>query len=251
MAEVARILGKDADAEKYEKLAGEIFDAFNARFFHPDTNTYGEGTQTALACALYQGLVPKERREAVFARLVEVIEKDGRHLDTGILGAKYVMNVLLAQGRADLGYAIASQRDLPSWGKWIDDGATTLYESWKDVDSRNHIMFGDVSAWMFKALAGIRRAGPGWEKVVIRPEVVGDLTAASGEVETIRGKVACAWKVDGGKLRVEVAIPVNVSATIYVPGTAVSEEGGAVGKDGVFEVGGGRYGFVSDLPAGR
>ena len=79
------------------------------------------------------------------------------------LGAKYLLNALLENGRADVAYRIASQKDLPSWGWWIEQGATTLWEQWNGADSRNHIMFGDISAWFYKALAGINLdpAAPG------------------------------------------------------------------------------------------
>ena len=73
----------------------------------------------------------------------------------GILGAKYLLNALTENGRADVAYRIASQKDLPSWGWWLEQGATTLWEQWNGTESHNHIMFGDISAWFYKALAGI------------------------------------------------------------------------------------------------
>src|SRR5262249_14603690 len=78
------------------------------------------------------------------------------HIDTGILGAKYVLNALLENGRAEVAFRIAAQKTLPGWGWWMEQGATTLWESWRGTDSLNHIMFGDISAWVFKALAGAR-----------------------------------------------------------------------------------------------
>jgi alpha-L-rhamnosidase len=261
LAEAAKLLGKNEDARKYRELAGEVRGAFNRKFFDAKSDSYLSGTQTALSCALYQGLVPAGHEKGVFANLVNSIHARKDHLDCGILGTKYVMNVLLDNGRADLAYAIATQTDLPSWGYWIKEkGATTLYESWKDVDSRNHIMFGDIGAWVFKALAGIREDGVGFASVVIRPEVVGDLTSASATYDSIRGKIVSSWRLDGGKIYLDVTVPANMRGTVYLPTsdpTEVKESGGEIlmaeGVDSmgnekgvaVYAVGSGTYHFVA------
>jgi alpha-L-rhamnosidase len=261
LSEAAKVLGRPGDTAKYADMAAATKDAFNKRFFNAKAETYANGTQTALSCALYQGLVPADHEAAVFENLVKAIHARNDHLDCGILGTKYVPNVLLDHGRADLAYKIASQTDLPSWGYWMKaKGATTLYESWKDVDSRNHIMFGDISAWLFRALAGIRpdEAGPGFRTVTIRPQVVGDLTQASATYHSIRGPISSAWTRSGDTLELTVTIPANVTATVYVPTTdpgRVTESGGPAGKaagvrqaraeDGVavYTVGSGTYRF--------
>ncbi len=257
MSQIAKLLGKADDARKYEEQATAIRAVINARFFDAEKNSYAEGSQTALSCALYQGFAQEEHREAIFANLVALIEKDHRHLDCGILGAKYVMNELIDHGREDLVYAIMAKEDMPSWGYWIDHGATTLWESWKDVDSRNHVMFGDVSACMIKALAGVRRDAPGFAHISIRPTVVedygkaGPLLSARAAYHSVHGEIVSDWKVENQTFNLDVTIPVGVTASVYVP-TLFSEtaletsgihparhEGGST----VFEVGSGQYHF--------
>jgi len=156
VAEAARLLGKTDDAQKYSALADQIKAAFNRRFYDAKTGLYANGSQTALSCALYQGLATAENRVIVLRNLVANVEKRDGHIDTGILGAKYLLNASLQNERPDVAYRVASQKTLPSWGYWIEQGATTLWESWRGTDSRNHIMFGDISAWFYKTLAGIR-----------------------------------------------------------------------------------------------
>jgi alpha-L-rhamnosidase len=251
MTEIARLLNKPEDAEKYAALAGAIRSAINAKFFDEEKNSYAEGTQTALACALHHNFAPDNRRQAIFANLVSVIEKDHRHLDCGILGTKYVMNVLIDNGRTDLAYAIMAQHDVPSWGYWIDQGATTLWEGWRDGDSHNHVMFGDVSACMFKGLAGIHRDRPGFSHVRIEPGVVGDLTWAKAGYRTIHGEIASSWKIQGDKLTLDVKIPKDVTATVSLPtsnpNSATASNGlqstGLQPGSAVFEVGPGEYHF--------
>jgi alpha-L-rhamnosidase len=260
----AGLMGNDADARKYADLATSIKHAFNEKFYQPDTGLYGNGSQTSLSCALYQGLVEPANKARVLSNLVAAVEKSNDHIDTGILGAKYLLNALLENGRADVAYRIASQKDLPSWGWWIEQGATTLWEQWNGSESRNHIMFGDISAWFYKALAGINPdpAAPGFKHFTIKPNVVGGLTSAEASYDSVRGRIVSDWKTKEGRLDLTVTVPTNTSATVYVPAadSASVKEGGkpAADAEGVsflrvedgrslFEVGSGTYRFTAPL----
>ena len=258
----AALCGKTDDAAHYAALAGEIKAAFNKHFYNPETGLYGNGSQTSLSCALYQGLVEPENSGRVLQNLVANVEARNGHIDTGILGAKYILNTLTDHGRTDVAYRMASQKDLPSWGWWIEQGATTLWEEWNEEASRNHIMFGDVSAWFYKALAGINPdpAAPGFKHFIIRPNLVGDLKSARAEYHSVRGKIMSDWRCENGLFHLHVAVPANTSATIYVPtanATNVKEgRGDALSANGlhfvkmeggcaVFEAEAGRYDFTS------
>ncbi len=264
VALAASLLGNEADALKYASLAAGIKQAFNRKFYHPETGLYGNGSQTSLSCALYQGLADPDVRPLVLSNLVANVEQRQGHLDTGILGAKYLLNALLENGRTDLAYRIVSQKDLPSWGWWLEQGATTLWEQWNGSESRNHIMFGDISAWFYKALAGINLdpAAPAFRHIIIKPNVVGDLTSARATYDSIRGRIVSDWKVDPDGFHLSVTIPANATATISLPvsdpgkvteGRASATTAAGVkslgAKEGraVFEVGSGTYQFATPL----
>lgn len=265
VAEAARALGHTADAAKYEALAAGIRQAFQAKFFHPDTGLYDNGSQTALSCALYQGLVEPADLERVTANLLRALDNTGNHIDTGILGAKYLLNALLETGHADRAYAIINQPDQPGWIWWFRQGATTLWEQWSGAESRNHIMFGDVSAWFYKALAGIRPdpTAPGFQRFIIRPELVGGLTSAKAEYESIRGRIASHWERNEDRLRLTITVPANTVAMVHLPArpsSAILEGGRKVeGVRGirlvsqetdraVLSLGSGTYEFTSEIP---
>jgi alpha-L-rhamnosidase len=241
------------DARRYSALAASIKTAFNAKFLNSTNSLYGNGSQTALSCALYQGLVPAGEEQDVLSNLVAAVEKRNGHIDTGILGAKYLLNALLENDRADVAYRIADQRDLPSWGWWLDQGATTLWEQWNGAESRNHIMFGDISAWFYKALAGIQpptgnellnadepdtftlhlarvsaKTTPvtvsrqsltpvAFKEFTIKPSVVGDLTSASARYDSARGRIVSSWHLTNHIFKLHVAIPPNTSALVSLP----------------------------------
>ena len=216
---------------------------------------------------MYQGLVEPENQARVLQNLVASVAKQNGHIDTGILGAKYILNTLTDHGRADVAYQMASQKDLPSWGWWIEQGATTLWEQWNGTESRNHIMFGDISAWFYKALAGINGdpATPGFKHFIIRPQPVGDLMFARAEYDSIHGKIVSDWKIKHGKFNLHVVVPPNTTATICVPGAKINKvlESGspAMKADGVttfsqtessanFEVVAGEYDFIAPAKSG-
>ena len=130
------------------------------------------------------------------------MNKHKGHLSTGIFGTKYMLNVLTDLGRPDVAYTIVNQKDFPGWGYMLENGATTLWEHWAFSDntySHNHPMFGSVSEWFCKAVAGIAVADDavGADKILLRPNPVVNLTWAEGEYHSVRGIVASKWRVEG------------------------------------------------------
>ena len=262
VSKAARVLGRQDDARRYGELAEAIKKAFNDKFLDKSRGAYAGEGQTSMAAAIYQGLVPSEQKDKVMAALLAEVERCQGHLDCGILGAKYVMHVLADNGKADVAYTIATQRTYPSWGWCIEQGATTIWEWWTGDNSQNHIMFGDVSAWFYDALAGINPDPecPGFKRIIIRPHPVGDLEWVRAEHVSMYGPIRSRWARRGGRFELTVEIPANTTAAVYVPaasGGGVTEGGSPADRargvrfvrieDGcaVYEVGSGRYQFAS------
>ncbi len=260
VSNIARLLGKPDDVKKYAALAEKIRAAFQKTFCKPD-GSVANNSQTALSCALYQGLAAPGQRDRIAQRLAADVEAKGGHLDTGILGAKYLFRALADRGRVDVAWRIATQTTPPSYGDWIRRGATTLWEDWEDGSSRNHIMFGDISAWFYQTLAGIKLdpLRPGFKHIFIRPQPVGDLKWVRAEHDSIYGPIRVAWRKDGRRFALDVTVPVSTTATLYVPAadaSAVTESGkpaakspgvkslGTEGGTAVFSVGSGTYSFL-------
>jgi len=260
IAKTAELMGKADEAQHYTALAEKVRVAFNEKFFNAETGQYANGTQTALSCALYQGFVEEAQRERVAQNLVANVKASNDHLDVGILGSKYLLRVLSDNGHADVAWKIATQKAAPSWGNWIERGATTLWEDWPGNDSRNHIMFGDISSWFIEYLAGIRydAGNVGYKHVVIQPTLAGDLTWAKATRESLYGLIKSEWKRTNDRFILKVVIPPNTTATIHIPvgeGGQITEGGKSIAKvkgvkflstsagTTVFKVGSGEYEF--------
>lgn len=247
LAQAARVLGEEDDAERFGALAGAIREAFNREFLDEETSQYGGGSQTANAVALHLDLVPEDRIEAVVANLVEDIRvRQNGHLTTGIIGTAALENALPRYGQAEVMAELMSQTAFPSWGEQIAKGATTVWESWngdpEEELSLNMKMFCSTEVFFYRTLAGISPTSPGYRTIAISPSVVGGVTEVEAEVKTLSGAVAAAWQQDAGVFNMQVTVPVNTTAEVSVPklglgAAAVSEGGKAVWEKSVFRPG--------------
>ena len=205
---------------KYKALATSIRNAINKKYLDTKTGIYGSGIQTELSVPLMWGVVPDSLKAKVAANLAKRVEQDNFHLDVGLLGTKAILNALSENGYADVAYKIASQETFPSWGWWIVNGATTLYENWpidaKSDISRNHIMFGEIGAWLFKGPGGIKpdEKNPGFRNVLLQPNFVNGLDAFEATHTGPYGKIISSWKKSGSHIIYDISIPANSTATL-------------------------------------
>ncbi|MCU1262691.1 MAG: alpha-L-rhamnosidase, partial [Bryobacterales bacterium] len=238
MAVYARILEKPEEAEAFDKVAARVNAAFQRQFFNPATGLYGNGTQTSSILPLAFGMTPLDKRGPVFDSLIEKVEVESKgHIGTGLVGAQWLMRTLSENGRADVAFQIANQKTYPGWGYMVEKGATTIWELWNGdtadpaMNSGNHVMqIGDLAVWMYEYLAGIRPdpARPGFAHTVIRPYPVADLTFVRASHKSMYGLIRSEWKREGGNFELDVTVPPNTTATVYVP----ARDAGAVTESG-------------------
>ena len=265
MAEFAGILGKKEEQSRYAQLADTIGEAVVQRFLDPRTGRFDTGTQSAQVLGLWNNLAAGAAKEAALQTLLRQIGKHKGHLATGIFGTKMLFDVLRRNNLNSVAVEIAGQPDYPGWGYMIRNGATTLWETWAASDnvySKNHPMFGSVDEWFYRSLLGINPGAPAFEKVIIHPLPAGKLSFARGSYNSVRGPIGSSWRIEGRRLKLNVEIPANTSAEIWVPVRGegnVTESGNPVAgvKDVkllrrekgylVYETGSGRYAFESDF----
>ncbi|MDD3155839.1 MAG: hypothetical protein PHS41_13350 [Victivallaceae bacterium] len=156
LSEIAGRLEREADRKTYQALGAEIIDAINREFYRGN-GVYCNGETTAAALALEFALAPKEERDSVVRQLRDAVRAQKHQSWFGLIGAKYVPRALAKNGCVEDGWKVISQPEYPGWMHWIRQGSTTLWEQWQDSSaiSHNHILFGDVNAWVRCFLAGI------------------------------------------------------------------------------------------------
>jgi alpha-L-rhamnosidase len=215
---IAGVLGERADAAAYEAMADRVKAGINAAYMM-EGGRYDNDSQTANALALRFGIVPNAERQAVLNRLVSDI-RSRRTMTVGCLGAAAILEALADNGRNDIAYELAVNTRQGGWGYWVETyGATTAFESFADDRSSNNHAFliGGLDAWLYKHLAGISPAKPGYEEIAIKPFIPRDLTHASAQVHTVRGMVASSWQKKGAELDLRITIPANATAKVHLP----------------------------------
>ncbi|WP_162794840.1 family 78 glycoside hydrolase catalytic domain [Nonomuraea lactucae] len=219
VADAAEVLGERADAARYREAAARMKDAFNKEFLRDDayvTASDPDYRQTSALIALAHGLAPVDREKAITDRLVRDIRERGDHLNTGALGTKYLLTELTERGHGELAYKVANQRTYPSWGYWVDNGATTLWERWDtDARSRDHVFLGGaIGEWFFEDLAGLDVTH---ERIRIAPKFLGDLKHVKASTRTVDGTVSVSWKRADGRFTLDVTVPVGARASVELP----------------------------------
>ena len=274
MANFAKALGKGADQAKYENLLQQIKAAFNKAYVADDVRIKGN-TQTDYVLSLAFDLLPPDKRPAAAKRLVDEIAAKGDHLSTGFVGVGHLTPTLTREGYVDVAYKLLLQETFPGWLYSVRNGATTIWERWDGwtkekgfqdpgMNSFNHYSLGSVGEWMFDTVAGLGLDPelPAYKHIIIHPRPGGGMSFAKAEFQSIHGQIVSDWKIENGQFRLNVTIPANTTADVFLPAAsadAVKENGQPAAQaaavkfvkveDGsaVFAVGSGKY--VFSVPA--
>lgn len=228
LSQMAEILNRKPDRKEYEDLKAKIKTAYLDAFWQEDSGRLAPGTQTSQSFGLYLGLIPEGHQDKALAYLEKLIDAKNGHLTTGILGTRFMVDTLCRNGHSEIAYGIVNKRSFPGWGYMLERGATTLWEHWEFSDntfSHNHPMFGSISQWFYNWLGGIQAASEavGFDKIIIRPQVIDDLEWVECSHDSVRGKITSSWRKKEGSLFFKIQIPVNAEAIVYLPDLVDSE----------------------------
>ncbi|HWI90727.1 MAG TPA: family 78 glycoside hydrolase catalytic domain [Flavisolibacter sp.] len=269
----ANVLKKKNDVSEYSSLLKRIKDAYLKEYVTPNGRLVS-GTQTAYVLALNFDMLPESLRPLIAQRLVDNIKDYGVQLTTGFLGTPYLCHVLTRFGYDDIAYKLLLRDKYPSWLYPVKMGATTIWERWDGIkpdgtfqtpgmNSFNHYAYGAIGDWMYRSVAGINldENAPGYKGIIIKPHLTDSLSFASASLQTYYGKVSSEWEKVNGKLILNVEVPANTTATIFIPTTnqnRITENGKPLNEvknitnisfaDGYLQlkVGSGKYSFEVD-----
>lgn len=221
LGKIAAVLNYKQDEVAIKKQAVSIHQAFNKQFFNAATKVYSTGSQTAMAMPLCVGLVDEQDKKQVLQNLIDSIYAGNKALTAGDIGFHFLVKALDDGGASQLIYDMNNRSDVPGYGFQLKKGATALTESWPALEevSNNHLMLGHIMEWFYSGLAGIGQEenSIGFRHIKIRPQPVGDITSASGSFHSPYGWITADWKKNDGHFLLKVKIPVNSTATVYVP----------------------------------
>lgn len=228
VAEMAAVLERTGEARHYSELQSRIREAFNEAFVQADGRLKGD-TQAGYAIALNMDLLDDEVRPIALQHMLEAIERYNGHISTGFHAAYRLMLELSRNGRHEEACHLVGLRTPPSWGYMIEQGATTMWERWDGyvegrgfhdpgMNSFNHYMFGSVGEWVWRNIVGLNpdEERPGYRHFTIHPRPGPGFSWARGEYDSVCGKIVCNWRLEGERFHLDVTIPANTTATVYL-----------------------------------
>ena len=262
MTEISGILGENEDKDFFSKLTAKAADDIDKMYFNATDSVYSVGRQGANVYPLGFGFAKNEKQKAIFIKLVDLLESNSFHFDTGILGTPLMLEVLTEWGRSDLAYTLMNQRAFPSFGYMIEKGATTIWETFQGDVSHSHPMFGSITQWFYQHLGGIvpDPSFPGFKHSTIKPFPVSGLEFARTSYPSLYGLIKTDWQFSGDDFELKISVPANTSATVYVLSSdadKVTESGKSIsenkfvkflrqeGQFSVYQVESGEYSFIS------
>jgi hypothetical protein len=220
-----------------------------------------------MSMPLCVGLIDEQYQAKVIQNLVDSIRAQGKPLTAGDVGFHYLVEALTNGGKSQLLYEMNARDDVPGYGYQLKKGATALTESWPALEnvSNNHLMLGHLMDWFYCGLGGISQSktSVAYKEVVIKPEMVGDLTRVKTSYQSPYGEIRSDWEKSGTTVKMNVTIPANTTALVYipfVPGAVIKEGGKNISsvkeielideENGrkVVRIGSGVYEFESPIP---
>lgn len=219
MAQMAEGLGRTEDEARYRALFAQIRAAFNVAYVKPG-GEIGNGSQTSYILPIAFGLLDDAAKAEAGRRLVADIRRRGDTLSTGFLGTPHILDALADSGHPDVAVTLLLQRRYPSWGYMVEKGATTMWERWNSdsgevaMNSYNHYAFGAIGDFLFRRIAGIAPAAPGFRHVRVAPIVDRRLGYAGADYISPVGRIRADWRFEGDSAVLDLDIPAGAEAEV-------------------------------------
>lgn len=210
MADFAKILDIPDDISNYNKTAASVKLALNKKYLREDAR-YFDNSQMSMAMAICFDLLPEDVYDkAVNNFITDIAEKDNYHLNTGIVGTKYLFDALYKLNRCDLAFKIICQEDYPGYGFMVKNGSTTLWEDWKAAASLSHPMLGSIDAFFYKVIGGINY-NYNYLNIKIPDKSLG-ISYSRARYHSIQGSIYVRWEYTDNALVVDLEVPIGIKA---------------------------------------
>ncbi len=261
--EMAKRLGKEDDAKKYEKLAAKIKQSILNEYFSA-TGRLACDTQAAYVVALAFDIYVDQ--EKLVEQFVDRLKRDCYQIKCGFVGAPLLCTTLAKVGRMDLAYHFLFNEGFPGWLNCINLGATTIWERWNSVmqdgticgegmNSLNHYSYGTIVQFMYEYIGGLKPIKEGFKKALVNPQPSMKFRYFNTEMTTATGKYVSNWSIsEDGTFTLKVEVPFEGKAEVVLPRfnnmnlKAIGFDKTEITSDGKVELTTGKY-EISYMPS--
>ena len=210
LIQMAEHLGQQADKEEFIRRREALNRLIHEAFYHPQSETYGTGSQLDMVYPLLVGAVPQNLQAKVHQKLVEGWD----HLGVGLVGVPVLTEWATLNHEADYMFRMLKQPDYPGYLFMINQGASGTWEDWQDPRSYFHNCYNGIGSWFYQALGGIIPTQPGYKTVRIDPQHPQGLQWVRVTRRTPYGTIVVSWEQENGIYKLHLEIPNGITATI-------------------------------------
>jgi hypothetical protein len=221
---MAKALGKYHEEDYYSSLFQQIKSAFNKAYVNPDGSMLGD-SQGGYSLALAYDLIDEPTKSKTVSKLIAAIERNNGHPTIGYWSVDALLQALSENGQFETAETMMNLTSVPSWGHMVEGDSTTMWESFDastrdSLNSLNHWPHSSVGEWLWRHIAGINPDPdqPGWKSVIICPRLCSTVDFCHASYDSLYGPITVDWSREPGQFTLNVTIPENSSATIFVPG---------------------------------
>ena len=210
LIQIANRLGRQADKEEFVRRREALNRRIHETFYHPETQTYGTGSQLDMVYPLLVGAAPEGTKAIIRRKLV----KSHDHIGVGLVGVPVLTEWATLNHEADFMYRMLKQPDYPGYLYMINNGATGTWEDWDSPRSHFHNCYNGIGSWFYQALGGIIPIQPGYRSVRIDPQYPRGLEWVKVTRQTPYGTILVEWKQEAGAYKLHLEIPNGVTAIV-------------------------------------
>ncbi len=228
MSNIAEILDKKDDQEKYAQLADAILVQINKLLIN-DQGVYIDGlyadakpsthaSQHANMLPLALNIVPDENKSVV----TELVKS--KEMSVGMVTLRWLPEAIGQANEGEHLIELYTNTEWDGWANCISQGATTTWESWDAIEEGQSLShpWGAVGViGIQQYILGVKPLRPQFKTFQIKPLWFGEkLQEAKGTIPTDRGAIDIEWQTDSEAYAINIKIPVNTTAKVYLPAAA-------------------------------
>ncbi len=226
-ARAAAICGDTEGEQAFSCRARELETAIRHAYYDAQSGRCLVEEQTAVAMMIVNRVY--DRLAPLAAQLKALVEQRDFHHHCGMLGMQYLFFALNECGLEEYAYRIVTAKGRPSYGEWIDNDATTMWEMWHTGESKNHHMYSGVLGWFNRTIAGLNLHPEknAYRDAQIKPVFLSALDHCTADYETAAGHFAIHWQRQGaGLIALEVTVPAGATAGLCLNGYTLEDGSG-------------------------
>ncbi len=220
--QMSQVLGRKSESTDWKKWADDLTRRINRYFWSEKLGAYADcirddGQLSTIASrptntlALLYDIAPADRAQKILPIVLGKQTKDIIPFGSPF-AYFYLLECYVKLGRFDL----ITQMIRAEWGRMLDHGATTFWETLQNTRSNCHAWSAAPTYFLSRDILGVHPASPGFGTTLIAPLTL-DLKWAKGTIPTPGGDIHIHWEKSKTEFKIQIEKPAGLAAKLQLP----------------------------------